>query len=54
MELPIIQPGGSIRDEDSIQACNKLGISMVLPGFAISGINIPEVSFTGRIYGRIL
>ena len=28
----IIQPGGSIRDEDSIQACNKLGISMVFTG----------------------
>lgn len=25
----IIQPGGSIHDEDSIKACNKLGISMV-------------------------
>lgn len=28
----IIQPGGSIRDEDSIKACNKLGISMVFTG----------------------
>ncbi|ERJ11942.1 bifunctional phosphoribosylaminoimidazolecarboxamide formyltransferase/IMP cyclohydrolase [Haloplasma contractile] len=26
----IIQPGGSIRDQDSIDACNKHGISMVL------------------------
>ncbi|MCF7926856.1 MAG: bifunctional phosphoribosylaminoimidazolecarboxamide formyltransferase/IMP cyclohydrolase [Candidatus Izimaplasma sp.] len=25
----IIQPGGSIRDEDSIRACNELGIKMV-------------------------
>jgi len=25
----IIQPGGSIRDKDSIQACNELGIKMV-------------------------
>ena len=25
----IIQPGGSIKDQDSIDACNKLGISMV-------------------------
>ena len=25
----IIQPGGSIRDQDSIDACNKLGITMV-------------------------
>lgn len=25
----IIQPGGSIRDQDSIDACNKLGIKMV-------------------------
>lgn len=25
----IIQPGGSIRDEDSIKACNELGIKMV-------------------------
>ena len=25
----IIQPGGSIRDEDSIKACDELGIAMV-------------------------
>ncbi len=25
----IIQPGGSIKDEDSIAACNKHGIAMV-------------------------
>jgi phosphoribosylaminoimidazolecarboxamide formyltransferase/IMP cyclohydrolase len=28
----IIQPGGSIRDEDSITACNKYGIAMVFTG----------------------
>jgi phosphoribosylaminoimidazolecarboxamide formyltransferase/IMP cyclohydrolase len=28
----IIQPGGSIRDKDSIKACNKLGISMIFTG----------------------
>ena len=28
----IIQPGGSIRDEESIQACNKYGIAMVFTG----------------------
>ena len=28
----IIQPGGSIKDQDSIDACNKLGISMVTTG----------------------
>ncbi len=28
----IIQPGGSIRDKDSIEACNELGIKMVLTG----------------------
>ena len=28
----IVQPGGSIRDEDSINACNELGISMVFTG----------------------
>lgn len=28
----IIQPGGSIHDEDSIKACNELGISMVFTG----------------------
>jgi phosphoribosylaminoimidazolecarboxamide formyltransferase/IMP cyclohydrolase len=28
----IIQPGGSIRDKDSIEACNKLGIAMVFTG----------------------
>jgi len=25
----IIQPGGSIRDQESIDACNKYGIAMV-------------------------
>ena len=28
----IVQPGGSIRDEDSIKACDELGISMVFTG----------------------
>lgn len=28
----IVQPGGSIRDEDSIAACNKAGIAMVFTG----------------------
>lgn len=28
----IIQPGGSIRDEESIQACNEHGISMIFTG----------------------
>ncbi len=28
----IIQPGGSIKDQDSIDACNKAGISMVFTG----------------------
>jgi len=28
----IIQPGGSMRDEDSIKACNELGISMIFTG----------------------
>ncbi len=28
----IIQPGGSIRDEDSIKACDELGLSMVFTG----------------------
>ena len=28
----IIQPGGSIRDEESIKACDELGISMVFTG----------------------
>ncbi|MDR1177396.1 MAG: bifunctional phosphoribosylaminoimidazolecarboxamide formyltransferase/IMP cyclohydrolase [Spirochaetaceae bacterium] len=28
----IIQPGGSIRDKDSIEACNALGIAMVFTG----------------------
>jgi len=28
----IIQPGGSLRDEDSIKACNELGISMIFTG----------------------
>jgi len=29
----IIQPGGSIKDEDSIKACNDLGVAMVMTGF---------------------
>lgn len=28
----IIQPGGSVRDQDSIDACGKFGISMVMTG----------------------
>jgi len=28
----IIQPGGSVRDDDSIKACNELGISMIFTG----------------------
>lgn len=28
----IIQPGGSLRDQDSIEACNKYGIAMVFTG----------------------
>ena len=28
----IIQPGGSVRDEDSIRACNEAGIAMVFTG----------------------
>ncbi len=28
----IIQPGGSIKDKDSIAACNELGLTMVLTG----------------------
>jgi phosphoribosylaminoimidazolecarboxamide formyltransferase/IMP cyclohydrolase len=30
--VSIIQPGGSVRDKDSIDACNQLGISMVFTG----------------------
>jgi phosphoribosylaminoimidazolecarboxamide formyltransferase / IMP cyclohydrolase len=29
----IIQPGGSMRDHESIDACNRLGISMVFTGY---------------------
>jgi phosphoribosylaminoimidazolecarboxamide formyltransferase/IMP cyclohydrolase len=28
----IIQPGGSVRDQDSIDACNRFGIAMVFTG----------------------
>ena len=28
----IVQPGGSVRDEDSIKKCNELGIAMVFTG----------------------
>lgn len=29
----IVQPGGSVRDQDSIDACNKFGIAMVFTGY---------------------
>ena len=29
----IIQPGGSLRDADSVNACNKYGMAMVITGF---------------------
>lgn len=29
----IVQPGGSVRDQDSIDSCNQFGISMVFTGF---------------------
>jgi len=28
----IVQPGGSMRDDDSIQACNELGVAMAFTG----------------------
>ena len=28
----VIQPGGSVRDADSIAACNALGLAMVVTG----------------------
>ena len=28
----IIQPGGSIRDQESIDACNRYGIAMIFTG----------------------
>ena len=29
----VIQPGGSMKDHDSIDACNKYGMAMVMTGF---------------------
>lgn len=29
----IVQPGGSVRDQDSIDSCNQFGISMVFTGY---------------------
>lgn len=29
----IVQPGGSVRDQESIDLCNKLGLSMVVTGY---------------------
>ncbi|MCC7244900.1 MAG: bifunctional phosphoribosylaminoimidazolecarboxamide formyltransferase/IMP cyclohydrolase [Saprospiraceae bacterium] len=29
----VIQPGGSMKDQDSIDACNRLGMAMVMTGF---------------------
>ncbi len=31
--ISVIQPGGSVRDQDSIDYCNKAGMSMVFTGF---------------------
>jgi phosphoribosylaminoimidazolecarboxamide formyltransferase/IMP cyclohydrolase len=28
----VIHPGGSKRDEDSVKACNELGLAMLLTG----------------------
>ena len=28
----VIQPGGSIKDQESIDACNELGMTMILTG----------------------
>jgi phosphoribosylaminoimidazolecarboxamide formyltransferase/IMP cyclohydrolase len=28
----VVQPGGSIRDQDSVQACDEHGLAMVLTG----------------------
>ena len=36
----IIQPGGSIRDQVSIDACNEHGISMVFTGIDTSNTNL--------------
>ncbi len=29
----VVQPGGSMKDQDSIDACNRLGLAMVMTGF---------------------
>jgi len=29
----IIQPGGSIRDQESVDVCNQRGIAMAMTGF---------------------
>ena len=29
----VIQPGGSLKDQDSVDACNKFGMAMVMTGF---------------------
>ena len=29
----VIQPGGSIRDNDSVQYCDEHGVAMVMTGF---------------------
>ena len=39
----IIQPGGSIRDQESIDACNKYGISMIFTG--MRHLNIKYMSY---------
>ena len=36
----IIQPGGSVRDQEVIEAADRLGLAMVLPGCGTSGTRI--------------
>jgi phosphoribosylaminoimidazolecarboxamide formyltransferase/IMP cyclohydrolase len=30
--VAVIQPGGSIRDHEVVEACNRLGVAMVMTG----------------------
>jgi phosphoribosylamine--glycine ligase len=47
----IIQPGGSLRDQDSIDACNQAGIPMVFTGHAISATDA-KIRPAGRVSVR--
>jgi IMP dehydrogenase len=49
----IVQPGGSVRDQESIDLCNKMGISMVFTGFRHFGINQKGVGMNQVLFETV-